>query len=151
MGVGLLAGWHLRWELLPLALENTWGQMENLCARRLTKVRQIQEESALLVAPAPDWDAFGMQSNPSGTSVSNIGKPAPDELSNPADRALIVPLDAPGLKSQFDIVINWHSRLKAAGGPIPNAVFMGGLPEQSYLAVYKRALNASDFVDLWSL
>jgi hypothetical protein len=151
MGVGLLAGWHPRWELLPLALEDTWGQMENLCARRVTSVQQIQEEITLLIAPKPDWNAFACYPHTLTMSASDVKVAALQNVLVRPAQALIVPLDGPVFEPQLDMIFNWHLRLKAETWTMPSTVFMGGIPEQSYLAVYNRALSTSDFVDLWSV
>jgi hypothetical protein len=40
--------------------------------------------------------------------------------------------------------------LKVNSSDVPNAVFLGGVPEKRFLAVFNRSLNANDFVGLWS-
>jgi hypothetical protein len=44
-----------------------------------------------------------------------------------------------------------QARLKADSIACPNAVFMGGSPEQSYLASFVDALGTKDFSLLWGV
>jgi hypothetical protein len=41
--------------------------------------------------------------------------------------------------------------LKSRMDVVPNALFVGGIPEQSYLAIFTRSLNSNDFERLWSV
>jgi hypothetical protein len=51
---------------------------------------------------------------------------------------------------EFSLVSAYHVSIKKPLKSLPNAVFMGGTPKGAYLAIYKRALTAEDFVRLWS-
>ena len=44
----------------------------------------------------------------------------------------------------------WNCAVKSRTDIVPNAVFMGGIPEKSYLAIFTRSLTSSDFAQFWS-
>jgi hypothetical protein len=43
----------------------------------------------------------------------------------------------------------WHTLMKESNMEIPNVVFLGGGSREPVIAVYRRALSATDFVRLW--
>ncbi len=63
----------------------------------------------------------------------------------------LVPIDPYQDSNPSSLMGYWNRALKSRTDIVPNAVFMGGIPEQSYLALFTRSLNSSDFERLWSL
>lgn len=53
MGAGPLAGWEDQWDLIPLACERTWTQMEFLCTKTLDSLKQLEEETRKIPPPFP--------------------------------------------------------------------------------------------------
>jgi hypothetical protein len=47
--------------------------------------------------------------------------------------------------------LHWHRGLKTCCAGIPRAVFLGGTPQYTYLAVIQHPLNTADFIRLWTL
>ena len=45
----------------------------------------------------------------------------------------------------------WHSVLTEQDGDAPNAAFLGGILNATYLAVFRRPLMVPDFIRLWSV
>ncbi len=59
-----------------------------------------------------------------------------------------------GLKGAGDHsseIVQGLKSIKTRSLPVPDAVFIGGLPEQSYLVAFTRFLNDSDFYRLWTM
>jgi type VI secretion system protein VasJ len=158
MGTGPLEKWEDYWDLLPLACEKTWSQIEYLSTRRFTDFKQLEGEVRIIKPPSSRWSEFNDQRARLSASGSSFhGGPAPhsseveekiSRLSNKAE--FLVPLEHGPSGDAFGLAILWHSLLKARLSGTPNAIFMGGVPERTYLAVFKRSLIPADFVRLWS-
>ncbi|HOS98202.1 MAG TPA: hypothetical protein PLU54_11165, partial [Deltaproteobacteria bacterium] len=57
----------------------------------------------------------------------------------------------PGTADPLDEIVGLLLRMDKPGTAEPEAVFMGGSPESSYVAVFSRPLVADDFARLWSM
>jgi hypothetical protein len=68
-----------------------------------------------------------------------------------ATKELIVSIDADQGCDSLTMAWFWLCLLKSRIDIVPNAVFLGGIPEKAYLAIYNRSLNSGDFVRLWSV
>lgn len=159
IGTGPLESWEDYWDLLPLACEKTWNQIEYLSTRRFTNFRQFEDEVRIIKPPSPGWPEFNAQRQSSSVPVvsSHNGGLAWDsrEIEEKVGRlsqkeAFLVPFDNGLSGDVFVLAILWHSLLKDRLGSTPNAIFMGGVPERTYLALFKRSLVPTDFVRLWS-
>ena len=49
------------------------------------------------------------------------------------------------------ILVGWHMALKERSSVTPNAIFMGGNLDKTYLVLFNRPLREDDFIQLWSL
>ena len=160
MGDGFLDGWEEHWDLLPHAFERAWDQMEYISSRRFDDLKELEKEVYAIKNPRQDWlelmpqnrkqDKLGLLNNTSGTSTDN------DEIKEKTShlvnrKEVLVPLDSPVNKDPLAMASHWNFVLKAYGVDVPNAVFLGGVPEKNFLAVFNRSLNANDFVRLWSV
>ena len=159
IGTGPLESWADYWDLLPLACEKTWNQIEYLSTRRFTNFKQFEDEVRVIKPPSPDWQEFNAQrrSSPaSGPSFHNEGLSS--DFSKIEDKvgclsmetAFVVPFENGPSGDVFTLAILWHFLLKVRLDSAPNAIFMGGVPERTYLALFKRSLVPTDFVRLWS-
>ena len=52
MGNGPVDQWTLFWDLLPLALENTWNRIEHISVQRFIDVQQVEEGMRILPLPS---------------------------------------------------------------------------------------------------
>jgi type VI secretion system protein VasJ len=160
MGAGTLPGWEENWDLLSFLFEEIWGQIEHLASRGFTDLNQLEAEIRQLRMPTEDWSACA------GRRVSNDAldhEPATDcyaPISRKVDQAAetlvrqnecYVSINANQCEDASLLAGYWDGALKSRTHLIPNAVFIGGIPEQSYLAIYTRSLNSSDFARLWSV
>ncbi len=156
MGTGLLQGWEDHWDLLPFAFERTWSQMEYLSTKRFTDFRQIEDEVRSIKPPSPNWSEFTDQRQFEG-SDSNGGRSGDlrsmeNRVSDLGEKTeFSIPLDSEPSGDPFVLAGLWHFLLKTRFREVPNAVFMGGVPEEACLAVFRRPLIPSDFVRLWTM
>jgi type VI secretion system ImpM family protein len=159
MGDGILEGWEEDWDLLPHAFERTWGQIEYISSRRFDSLKGLKNEVGNIKNPQHDWLGWRSQSRNQGklqplTNALTISKDN-DGIREKADclakkMECLVPLDIQTDEDPLDIASHWNSLLKMHSSNVPNAVFLGGVPEKRFLAVFNRSLNANDFVRLWS-
>lgn len=63
---------------------------------------------------------------------------------------VLVPLDIHTHEDLLLVAGHWNLVFKDYGLDIPNAVFLGGVPEEHFLTVFNRPLHSDDFVKLWS-
>ena len=159
MGEGILDGWEEHWDLLPHAFETTWDKIEYMSSRRFENLKGLEHEVCAIKNPKPDWLEWKSQSKNQGklqslTHALTISKDN-DEIKEKAaclakKMECLVPLDIQTDEDPLDIASYWNSLLKVHSPNVPNAVFLGGVPEKRFLAVFNRSLNTNDFVRLWS-
>ena len=150
VGTGPLEGWQDQWNLLPIACEKTWRHIEHLSTKRFSDLKQLADEVRIIQPPYPHWSDFVSQRGDLEMSSWNSGALESKGASLSTERELFVPLEGGPSNDHVAAADLWHSFLKARAKVIPNAVFMGGVADESYLAVFKRPLVPSDFVLLWS-
>jgi len=160
MGVGALPEWKDHWDLLPAVFDSVWSQIEYVIARQVSELDQFEGDLKRINMPSPHWPAYDSQRLNTGTPDTSSSERS---LINSSDGfkkgvgALLtqgefcVSLDNNESGDFLRPVIAWSRTLRASGNIVPSSLFMGGLPERSYLAVFQRSLNANDFVRLWSI
>ncbi len=160
VGTGLLEGWQDHWDLLPFALEKTWRRIEHLSVHRFASINRLEDEILSIYPPSAEWSEFAFKIRESEENDSSIcdgwmllDSPSlqNDSFGRAGQTAYFVPLtgrppDHPMTEICFLLFL-----LKKRLEDVPNAIFVGGLPEKSYLAVFTRPLTSSDFVRLWSI
>lgn len=150
MGKGPLKDWENHWHFLPLACEKTWAQMEYLGAGRFVDFKQLEDEVRCIKPPGHNWnDLESMLTDISQWDQGEIEKGI-EGLRGRSE--VFIPLKIGRSDEQPDLVIGAHLLVKKAQpGAVPNSIFMGGVPDNTYLAVFMRPLAATDFVHLWSV
>lgn len=148
MGEGHLKGWEKQWFMLPANLDRTWSRMEFIATHRFESAAAMEEEIKRLYTPGSD----------TGTAV-NMSQEAADASAN-MDLTLCktqLRLNGFGLiglnpSDGLDLhqLLLCHNRLKECCTEIPRGVFIGGTPQNAYLAVAQHPLGAQDFVKLWT-
>jgi type VI secretion system protein VasJ len=161
MGVGTLDGWEGHWNLLPLVFENTWSQIEYLSARSLRGFRQLEDEVRMLRSPHPNWSELTCKESESPRDVRFSSKDMTPGLALrdaensigalKEDDQVFFTLENDRGDDPLLLAGQWHSFYKARVSGAPNAVFMGGIPEEAHMAVFVRPLVPKDFVRLWSI
>ena len=157
IGTGTLQKWENHWDLLPLACEEIWSHIEYLTTKRFLNFKQMEEGVRIIKPPYPDWSEFTNQRDSRFEYSSNNRlfhqdlkgiKESVDSLTKKTE--FFVPLDSVSSNDPITLACPWHSFLKSHIREIPNAVFMGGVPDETCLGVFKRPLVPADFVRLWS-
>lgn len=159
MGSGPLEGWEERWALLPLAGEQTWCQMEYLATNTFEKLKKLDEGLRTLRNPTAAWDELAAQrvglnrlGSPRDPYASFLDLPELERLaaSHGGKGELHISLDRGPVNDKIILVSLWHQLTAGAAKGVPNALFMGGGLERSFMALYRRALAPGDFLQLWS-
>ncbi len=160
MGTGPLEGWEDQWDLLPFACEKTWSQMEYLSTKKFADLRELEYQVRTVEPPYPNWSEFmserrnlgehysSSRDMASSSDTRDLGK----KIANLSRSPLFsVPLKSGPLDDPFTLAGVCHLLLKeVSSASMPNVVFWGGTPDETYLAVFKRPLMPDDFVWLWS-
>ncbi|WP_303721780.1 type VI secretion system-associated protein TagF [Malonomonas rubra] len=146
MGHGNLNGWEKNLQLLPLALEKTWVQMEFISVQRYAELSDFEREIARVPAPGSDWD---MLANAAGDQAQ--GK----ELLSACDCSVIernaelfsnLPTTT---NEELDRhILGLLMMLKTELAKIPTAIFIGGNMTNSAIYVLNRSLVLSDLKKL---
>ncbi|GLI38316.1 type VI secretion system protein TssA [Geobacter hydrogenophilus] len=159
MGSGPLEGWEGQWDLLPFACEKSWCQIEFLATNTFGDLKKLEEGLQGLRPPTSDWDELAERrrglnrlGSPRDPYASFLDSPRLETVA--AERAgkdeFSVRLDRGPVNDKITLVSLWHLLAKGAAKGVPNALFMGGTLERSFLASYRRALAPGDFLHLWS-
>ena len=162
LGVGPLGDWQSHWHCVPFACEKTWSHMESVAARPHRDLKHLDDEIQRIRPPQPDWPSFQrIHQDLSDQARSQEGTGWPADFKELAGKHLaasedegdriFIPISE---KPPFDflsIIQLWHSALKTHFTELPKAVFMGGAPHRTFLAVFSQPLSLADFVRLWSI
>jgi type VI secretion system protein VasJ len=160
LGTGVLENWEEYWDLLPLACETSWVQMEYLSTRNLSGLKHLEEELQRIRPPIAAWtemigrrgslkDAWGMAE--SQGSTSNWDDWERRVASRIQDPNFFLSLDEESFSDSPAAVIFWHFHLKKKLKVIPNAIFIGGTLEKIFLGVFTQPLLPADFDEMWTV
>ncbi len=158
-GTGPLPGWDQAWDLVPIAMETCWRQMERLATRSFGLLQELEDELLGWLPPAADWNRFRTDreagARAPGAGLAQLRARLQALSARPAggrgQQAWIVPVEElPGIDPMVLFSL-WHTVVsEAQGGRPPQAVFLGGAPAETALVVFHRALASEDFQHLWS-
>lgn len=145
MGSGALDSWEENWELLPLACEGLWNQMEQLATKNYQGLDRLKEDLRMLRPPQARWQELQQQS-------AELLAALPGDLPAPAaaaQDALFLPLRCADHCDPLALIIRLHRVLKEKIRVVPNTLFVGGPLEQPGFALFTRPLNIADFARMW--
>jgi type VI secretion system protein VasJ len=160
MGVGTLSGWEENWHLLTFALEDTWKQIEDITSGRFADLKQLETDISMIKLPSRQWSAFADSRLKDDNQDNDHGKNMMPHRSREIEKStgmllenheLFVAIDDDQDCNSLTMAGHWMGCLTSRMDIVPNAVFLGGVPEKSYLAIFNRSLNTGDFVRLWSV
>jgi type VI secretion system protein VasJ len=152
MGMGPMANWDAHWDEIPLACELSWAQLESISTRPYRDFKQMESDLRTLKPPTADWGGFGTEGEPeSSTYGEETRRPELEGILTQRMNSdvLILPLSGDRYGDSTRDVRTLHVLLKRHSPAIPKAVFMGGRPTETMLAVFKRPLLPEDFGRLW--
>jgi type VI secretion system ImpM family protein len=160
MGKGPLKDWEEHWDLLPLAFEKTWAKIEHLATGRFVDFKQMEDEVRSIKPPEPIWRDFEALRGSPGGFESTLKGPFQYDLGEIEKKIeglmeipeILIPLKKGQSDGQSDFVSLLHLLVrKSQGGAVPNSIFMGGISDNTCLAVFMRPLASDDFIKLWSI
>jgi type VI secretion system protein VasJ len=152
IGSGPLKGWDACWDLVPLALESVWSQMEYLSTMPLNDVKRLENVIESIRPPVADWAILERRrADLSGLEPAILADLEAKAASLFEKAECFAPIEQQPAIDHFALIARCHSAVKARTESVPSAVFMGGTIDTSCVALYKRPLLSSDFVHLWSL
>ena len=148
MGNGTVKDWEKSWVLLLHGLKSSWDQIEQIASIRFDHVEQLEKEVHRL-SPPIQGRLDGMHTEPvDPLEEQNVSVKAV-QLKEHGE--LWLPLDDYRPMDPFTIAQAWCAALAKQGVETPNALFLGGVPEQYFLVLLQRSLNVGDFGRLWAL
>jgi len=159
-GAGPLQGWEEAWDLVPMVLEKNWQRSERLATHSFGALRELEDELLGFSPPSAEWARCRAERDEllrTETGAAEEGQAAYAALQAqqiPPGRAteIIIPIDETLHIDPTVVLSHWQMVLKGQGdGTTPNAAFLGGLPEKSFLVFFRRALLPGDFHTLWSV
>ena len=154
LGYGRLKAWEDNWDILPVAFEETWSQMEHLAAGRFEVFKHFEDEVMKIKTPDLDLPKFAAQRDNYKDIETISGLDTEDILEKlnalRAMQGILLPLNVDSYSDQLKLVCLIQTLAKKHIGPIPNSIFMGGVAQVAFFAVFMGPLNSNDFVRLWS-
>lgn len=143
IGTGMLQGWEEHWHLMPFACERTWDQIEYLSAFMANDLKKMEQEVQHIRPPLPGWSDFEI----TGKDLKEWDEQVSFSL---GDGEVLLDLKTtpnydPLIQATYYLSLI-RNRVKTA----PNVVFMGGTLNRTCLTFFRRPLQTSDFVQLWS-
>lgn len=147
IGSGPLTGWEKKWELLPFAFNNVWGQVEYLCTRMYGDSRVFEAEVSSIRSPVPEWSGYDEEQERliADTDLNAAALQFSGQQTEGFLRADDQPSDC------FKVIAVYHEAMKRRSEAPPSAVFMGGTLDRTYFAHFRRSLTTADFARLWSI
>jgi len=149
LGSGILNGWEEYWDLLPLACERAWNQMESLSTRMFKELRHLEDEMRNIQPPSSNWVEMVKRREKIAGDHFRVWEKGTSKLIGEA--GFFIPLDQEPTSDQPIWISLGLFLFKKKGEVVPNAIFMGGSLDKTFLAFFKRPLMLSDFMQLWSI
>jgi len=158
-GTGHLKNCEANWDLMPFSCEKVWGQMEYLGTAQYDGIDQVADRVNHIYPPDQDWPKMSDQRESTGRQaiyekshqVSMDTQKVEGHIEAMVHMPeIIVPMNMGREEDPLIVAGLLHRMLKEKLAAFPNAIFMGGVPERTLLAVFQRPLSTPDFILLWS-
>ena len=139
VGSGRLEGWEKHWVYLPEICDSLWERMEFLCTKRVFGLDELKTDISRLPSPVlkKQWPSAAV-SEGDGTSLAD-------------SREGMLAIGLKGAGDHHGEIIQGLATLKAHSSSVPDALFIGGPLERSFLVAFTRQINAADFLRLWTM
>ena len=156
MGAGGLPNWQRHLSLLPFALEKTWIQMEYSATKRYIDFSQLETDVRRLPTPLVEWSELQNEAQRRQEACYREANPDRDRMrkmvtDHAAETELLASFDDTACLDAIVAAGLWHKTLEENNVAVPNAAFLGGILNATYLAFFKRPLAVPDFIRLWSV
>jgi len=152
IGAGALHDWGKNWDSLPLACEKVWQQFEHIASRKYNSLELLKQDLNLLKPPENDWDELRGSISYGDMSKGVAAEEIKEKLAKlMQEKEIFMALKPRTVDNLFLLIANWHRYIKTYCNIMPNALFMGGGMQQTFLAIFLRPLKPDDFTLLWDL
>jgi type VI secretion system protein VasJ len=156
MGAGTLPDWQRHLSLLPFALEKTWMQMEYSVTKRYIDFSQLETDVRRLPIPLVAWSELQNEARHREEACYGEGNPGRQIMrgigaDHAAETEFMVSFDTASCRDVIVTAGLWHGALIENNVAVPNAAFLGGILNATYLAFFRRPLVVPDFIRLWSV
>lgn len=156
-GEGPLKKRESNWNLFPIILEKIWCQMENFGTQQFSDVKQVEKSLVQISPPDQDWYRLLKEGKPRydfNVSTSQT-QPQFKKIEQKIETVMNKPqfLLSMEMKTDDDALMvagMWHDILKKKLHSYPHALFMGGVPEKTFIAAFLRPLSSANFYQIWS-
>jgi type VI secretion system ImpM family protein len=138
VGTGRIEGWEKHWVYLPEILGGLWERLEFLSIKRVFDLEELKADVSRLPSPVfkKEWQP---ETVPEGDR----------SLLETKEGMFVIRLKGAG--DHTSEIVQGLMTLKIHSGYVPDAVFIGGPLEQSFLVAFTRQINAADFFVLWTM
>ena len=157
IGTGPLPSWEDQWDILPLVCEKTWRQAEYFSTNKFSDLKTLENEILKTRPPVPEWPDLQNTSDKLAelTTMPETFTPILAQLNNQTVNESLnvvgsIAIDSEAAYDSFTLILYVNSILKNRLRAAPNAIFIGGTFEQSYLVFFRRPMKSADFMTLWS-
>lgn len=150
IGTGHLKGWEEQWDLLPFACEKTWSHIEYLSAQSFNDFKKIGAELRNIRQPSSEWQELKEKREEAAAleetgALKNIASLLSEKYEG------FIPIEQNPNRDQNALIGCWHYLFKKHSPTVPNAAFMGGAFDKTFLVFYKKPLTLLNFVQLWDV
>jgi len=149
MGTGHLKDWEEAWELMPFACEQTWEQCEFISTKTFSNLKIMETELNNIKPPYPGWPEFKIRKDDITLAFTPELSCLEDTASGLSENVILI--EQKYHDDQFARISYLHFLLKSRFNIMPNAFFLGGTPENTFLVFFQRPLTRADFIQLWSI
>jgi len=157
IGTGPLPSWEDQWDILPLVCEKTWRQTEYFSTNKFGDLKTLENEILKTRPPFPEWPEPQNISDKLAelTTMPETSTPILSQLNNQTVNESLndvgnIVIDSEGAYDSFTLILYINSILKNRLQASPNAIFIGGTFDKSYLVFFRRPMKSADFMTLWS-
>jgi hypothetical protein len=130
--------------------------MEYLATKRYLEVSQMEADIERLPTPETRWNDLEYEQKQRWEAWPLSERPVPARIRQQAATRgtapeFLIPLDTDACRDPAMIASLWYDALEKMNGTAPNAAFLGGGANATYLAFFRRPLAVPDFITLWSV
>lgn len=147
------------WDLIPLACQQTWMNIETLADKHIAGIKELRKLIKQIGKPAMDLKELTLlRERLKSVEIPKDSHVISSDFMNKMNSVdglarmirFSVLIDIGNADEFFPLVSKLIFLLKTRSAKEPDMVFTGGVGDQKRLICLKRSLHVDDFVDLWA-